>query len=170
MLAVGTALPMILGFFFVRPIPPPHLDAAARVEHGTHSESTEYGVVEGLVASPPTTFSRNNSSQTHLLARDADASDSEDDDEPRAAIELDVEGESEGGGEDEGAHAHAQLQGPASAAGAGGPPGRAAETGGGAETGIERTTATAVRPTLVGGAGAAAREAPLVVLVAVPLA
>ena len=50
MLAVGTALPMILGFFFVRPIPPPHLDAAARVEHGTHSESTEYGVVEGLVA------------------------------------------------------------------------------------------------------------------------
>ncbi|KAH9936843.1 MFS general substrate transporter [Epithele typhae] len=80
-LAVGTALPMILGFFFVRPIPPPHVHDGpprASLEHGTLADTTDYGVVEGLVAGTPTAFDSANSSQTHLLARE-EGEDDEDD-------------------------------------------------------------------------------------------
>ena len=98
MLAIGTALPMILGFFFVRPIPPPHLDPGARLEHGALVDSTEYGVVEGIVAGTPTAFTAANSSSTHLLAHDEDEDEEDGSASPRLherAIELEEEDEEE---------------------------------------------------------------------------
>ncbi|KAI0751758.1 MFS general substrate transporter [Daedaleopsis nitida] len=71
MLAVGTSLPMILGFFFVHPIPPPHIDQTGRLERGAE-ETSDYGVGEGLGGGSPTTFSVNNNSHTHLLSQDED--------------------------------------------------------------------------------------------------
>ena len=88
-LAVGTALPMILGFFFIRPIPPPPLDTAARLEHAIDDSDDDYGAREGLGAGSPTTYSPANNSHTHLLSHDAD-----DDDEPSGSrIELEEEEE-----------------------------------------------------------------------------
>ncbi|KAI0717569.1 MFS general substrate transporter [Cerioporus squamosus] len=87
-LAIGTALPMILGFFFIRRIPPPHIDTTARVERGSIEDASEYGVGEGLGAGSPTTYSVENNSHTHLLARD-----DEDDELRESAIELDEEEE-----------------------------------------------------------------------------
>lgn len=106
MLAIGTALPMILGFFFVRPIPPPHLEATSRLEHGALADSSEYGVVEGLVAGTPTTFSVANSSSTHLLARDDEDDDEDEEGSLRPAREAAIELE-----EEEGlvSHAHTQV-------------------------------------------------------------
>ncbi|KAH9853298.1 MFS general substrate transporter [Lenzites betulinus] len=90
MLAVGTALPMIFGFFFVRPIPPPHVDPTGRLEDGSPgSPNTEYGTNEGFGTSSPTTYSIDNSSHTHLLARD------DDDDEEERAREAGIELEEE---------------------------------------------------------------------------
>ncbi|RPD70380.1 MFS general substrate transporter [Lentinus tigrinus ALCF2SS1-7] len=88
-LAIGTSLPMILGFFFIRRIPPPHIDSTARAEHGSIDDPSDYGVGEGLGAGSPTTYSVDNNSHTHLLARDV-----EDDEEPQeSAIELEEEDE-----------------------------------------------------------------------------
>ena len=88
-LAVGTALPMILGFFFILPIPPPPLDTTARLEHAIDDSDDDYGAREGLGAGPPTTYSPANNSHTHLLSHDAD-----DDDEPSGSrIELEEEEE-----------------------------------------------------------------------------
>ncbi|OSD01957.1 MFS general substrate transporter [Trametes coccinea BRFM310] len=87
-LAIGTALPMTLGFLFVRPIPPPHTDPTGRLEDGTPGSPADYGVGEGLGSNSPTTYSNDNNSHTHLLARDAD----EDEDElHEPAIELEEE-------------------------------------------------------------------------------
>ncbi len=89
-LAIGTALPMILGFFFIRRIPPPHIATDARVERGSidAASASDYGVGEGLGTSSPTTYSVENNSHTHLLARD------DEDDEPQdSAIELEEEEE-----------------------------------------------------------------------------
>lgn len=86
MLAVGTSLPMILGFFFVRPIPPPHIDQTGRLERGA-DETSDYGVGEGLGGGSPTTYSVHNNSHTHLLSQD-------DEDEDRGdALGLDGEEE-----------------------------------------------------------------------------
>ncbi|KAI8984864.1 MFS general substrate transporter [Trametes punicea] len=71
-LAIGTALPMILGFIFVRPVPPPHTDAIRGLEDGTPASPADYGVGEGLGSSSPTTYSIDNTSHTHLLARGND--------------------------------------------------------------------------------------------------
>ncbi|KAI0666143.1 major facilitator superfamily domain-containing protein [Trametes maxima] len=89
-LAVGTAFPMILGFFFVRPIPPPHLDATRRLEDGTPGSPADYGVGDGLGTSSPTTYSIDNTSHTHLLAHDADEED-EEEMTRESAIELEEE-------------------------------------------------------------------------------
>ncbi|KAI0655262.1 MFS general substrate transporter [Cubamyces menziesii] len=87
-LAIGTALPMILGFLFVRPIPPPHIDSTRRLEDGTPVSPADYGVGEGLGTGSPTTYSVENTSHTHLLARDEDE---EDEDARTPAIELEEE-------------------------------------------------------------------------------
>ncbi|KAI0333452.1 MFS general substrate transporter [Cubamyces sp. BRFM 1775] len=87
-LAIGTALPMILGFLFVRPIPPPHIDPTRRLEDGTPASPADYGVGEGLGTGSPTTYSVENTSHTHLLARDEDE---EDEDVRAPAIELEEE-------------------------------------------------------------------------------
>ncbi|KAI0820729.1 MFS general substrate transporter [Trametes gibbosa] len=89
MLAVGTAMPMILGFFFVRPIPPPHTDPTGRLEDGAPGTPTEYGTGDGFGISSPTTYSVDNSSHTHLLARDID--DEEEELVREAGIELEEE-------------------------------------------------------------------------------
>ncbi|KAI0771714.1 MFS general substrate transporter [Trametes elegans] len=88
-LAVGTALPMILGFLFVRPIPPPHITSSSDLEDGTPDSPASYGVGEGLGPGSPTTYSVDNTSHTHLLARDPD--EDEDDTRPDIAIELEEE-------------------------------------------------------------------------------
>lgn len=63
---------MILGFLFVRPIPPPHLDPTARLEHADGDTSSDYGVGEGFGGGTPTTYSANNTSHTHLLSQEED--------------------------------------------------------------------------------------------------
>ncbi|KAG5643241.1 hypothetical protein DXG03_001290 [Asterophora parasitica] len=41
LLALGTSIPMVFGFFFVRPIPLPPIDPVSGVEHGESSENPE---------------------------------------------------------------------------------------------------------------------------------
>ncbi|PIL36479.1 hypothetical protein GSI_00168 [Ganoderma sinense ZZ0214-1] len=83
-LAIGTALPMILGFFFVHPIPLPLPDAADRIESALDDSDDS----DGLGPRSPATYSRANTSHTHLLASDAE----DDDDEPNGRpIELEEE-------------------------------------------------------------------------------
>ncbi|KAI0059338.1 MFS general substrate transporter [Artomyces pyxidatus] len=65
-LALGTALPMILGFFFVRPVPLSPADASYAVEQG------EY---EPLSAADPTSFENPNTSHTHLIPSSDDEGD-----------------------------------------------------------------------------------------------
>ena len=90
-LAIGTSLPMILGFFFIRRIPPPHIDSSTRAERGSLDVPSDYGVGEGLGTASPTTYSVENNSHTHLLARD---DVDEDEEEPQeTAIELEEEEE-----------------------------------------------------------------------------
>ncbi|CDO76364.1 hypothetical protein BN946_scf185011.g28 [Trametes cinnabarina] len=86
-LAVGTALPMILGFLFVQPIPPPHTDPTGRLEDGNPGSPADYGIGEGLGSNSPTTYSIDNNSHTHLLARDLE----EEDELREPAIELEDE-------------------------------------------------------------------------------
>ncbi|EJF60064.1 MFS general substrate transporter [Dichomitus squalens LYAD-421 SS1] len=89
-LAVGTALPMILGFFIVRPIPPPHIDPTTRLEHAIDGDEDAdgYGTSEGLGTGSPTTYSLANDSHTHLLSRDAD-----DGEQGRSRMEVEEEEE-----------------------------------------------------------------------------
>lgn len=67
-LALGTALPMVLGFFFVRPIPLPPHELAHTLEHGPD----QYERVPILERDE--SYARRNTSQTRLL-------DGEDEDE-----------------------------------------------------------------------------------------
>ena len=69
-LAVGTSLPMILGFFFVRPIPLPHTEYA-RLGEAPDALDDE----DEFSAASPAVFQRENNSHTHLL--DAHSSDEE---------------------------------------------------------------------------------------------
>ncbi|KAI1792544.1 MFS general substrate transporter [Ganoderma leucocontextum] len=88
-LAIGTALPMILGFFFVHPIPLPLPDPSNQLESAIDADFDDsYGAGDGLDSRSPTTYSPANTSHTHLLASDAD----DDDDEPNGRpIELEEE-------------------------------------------------------------------------------
>lgn len=89
-LAIGTSLPMILGFLFIRPIPPPHVDPTGRLEDGSTDSPTVYGAGEGVLGTnSPTTYSHDNTSHTHLLARDVDEDEDEQVREP--PIELEEE-------------------------------------------------------------------------------
>ncbi|KAI0368451.1 MFS general substrate transporter [Pilatotrama ljubarskyi] len=88
-LAIGTAFPMILGFLFVRPIPPPHTDSTRRMEDGTPESPADYGVGEGLGSGSPRAYSIDNTSHTHLLAPNADEDGEEEEREP--AVELEEE-------------------------------------------------------------------------------
>ena len=83
-LAIGTALPMILGFFFVHPIPLPLPDISNRIESAIDDSDEDDG---GLGPRSPG-YSRANTSHTHLLASDADESDDEPNGRP---IELEEE-------------------------------------------------------------------------------
>ncbi|GBE79045.1 predicted protein [Sparassis crispa] len=65
-LAIGTSLPMVLGFFLVRPIPLPFSELTHNVEHAVTDEDDE-DVVTARVGSP-TIFQRENNSHTHLLS------------------------------------------------------------------------------------------------------
>lgn len=61
-LAIGTSLPMILGFFFVHPIPLPHSDYARLGEAPeVLDEDDEFS------SASPAVFQRENNSHTHLL-------------------------------------------------------------------------------------------------------
>ncbi|TFY68862.1 hypothetical protein EVG20_g3394 [Dentipellis fragilis] len=66
-LALGTALPMILGFFFVRRIPLPEHSREYGAEHGTADTYERLSTSE-----PRSPFTKPNNSHTHLLAADAD--------------------------------------------------------------------------------------------------
>ncbi|EKM58967.1 uncharacterized protein PHACADRAFT_249103 [Phanerochaete carnosa HHB-10118-sp] len=66
-LAIGTSLPMILGFFFVRPIPLPHSEYA-RLDEAPVIVDDE----DEFSSASPVVFRRENNSQTHLLGRDED--------------------------------------------------------------------------------------------------
>ncbi|GJE99445.1 MFS general substrate transporter [Phanerochaete sordida] len=70
-LAIGTSLPMVLGFFFVRPIPLPHS------EYGRLGEAPEVIVDEDEFSSEsPAVFHReHNNSHTHLLGGHASDED-----------------------------------------------------------------------------------------------
>lgn len=66
-LAIGTSLPMILGFFFVRPIPLPHSDY---IRLGETPDAIEEE--DEFSSSSPVVFQRENNSHTHLLGAHAD--------------------------------------------------------------------------------------------------
>lgn len=68
MLAIGTSLPMILGFFFVRPIPLPHSDYV-RVEDLPEEDIDDD---EDFSSASPAIFQRENNSHTHLLGAQED--------------------------------------------------------------------------------------------------
>ncbi|EGN92319.1 hypothetical protein SERLA73DRAFT_191271 [Serpula lacrymans var. lacrymans S7.3] len=64
-LAFGTALPMVIGFFIVRPIPLPSSEKVSSLEDGTNEHG--YRPVPNVESSP--VFSGNNDSQTRLLTQ-----------------------------------------------------------------------------------------------------
>ncbi|KAA1479102.1 MFS general substrate transporter [Dentipellis sp. KUC8613] len=66
-LALGTALPMILGFFFVRRIPLPEHAREHAAERGAADTYERLSTSE-----PRSPFTKPNNSHTHLLAADAD--------------------------------------------------------------------------------------------------
>ncbi|TFY80895.1 hypothetical protein EWM64_g3108 [Hericium alpestre] len=74
-LALGTSLPMILGFFFVRPIPLPSRSSVYAIESGRGG--SEYERVS--TSEPHSSFNKMNSSSTHLLAEPEDGGDEEGD-------------------------------------------------------------------------------------------
>ena len=79
---------MILGFFFVRPIPLPLPDPSNRVESAIDDDDG-YGTSDGLGPRSPTGYVPANTSHTHLLSTDAD---DDDDGEPNGKpIELEEE-------------------------------------------------------------------------------
>lgn len=66
-LAIGTSLPMILGFFVIRPIPLPHSDYSRLGETpDAIDEEDEFS------SASPAVFQRENNSHTHLLGAEAD--------------------------------------------------------------------------------------------------
>ena len=65
-LAIGTSVPMILGFFFVRPVPLPHSEYARLGEDIDAIEEDEFS------SASPVVFSRENNSHTHLLGAHVD--------------------------------------------------------------------------------------------------
>ncbi|KAI0959036.1 hypothetical protein AcW1_003984 [Taiwanofungus camphoratus] len=69
-LAVGTSLPMVLGFFLIRPIPLPHSEVVHAMEDGAVEETfeDEVSACGGSQVASPTIFQRENNSHTHLLA------------------------------------------------------------------------------------------------------
>ncbi len=75
---------MILGFFFVHPIPLPLPDVSNRLESAIDDSDDS----DGLGPRSPTTYARANTSHTHLLGSDADESDDEPNGQP---IELEEE-------------------------------------------------------------------------------
>ncbi|CAL1713245.1 unnamed protein product [Somion occarium] len=80
LLAIGTSLPMVWGFFFVRPIPLPHSELIHTIEHG-HGETS------------PNVLSRENNSTTHLLKHDNASADdfAVEDEEEEEAISASFE-------------------------------------------------------------------------------
>ncbi len=66
-LAIGTSLPMILGFFLVRAIPLPHSEGRRAVETG-HDNDDDNDDDDAFSAISPAIFHRENNSHTHLLA------------------------------------------------------------------------------------------------------
>ena len=71
-LALGTSLPMILGFFFIRPIPLPAGDDTHTLEHGAADQYQRLSTNETTGV-----FEQRNSSHTHLLSSVDDSGDSE---------------------------------------------------------------------------------------------
>lgn len=65
-LAIGTSVPMVLGFFFVRPVPLPHTDYTRLDEDPDAIEEDEFSVAS------PAVFQRENNSHTHLLGPHVD--------------------------------------------------------------------------------------------------
>lgn len=63
-LAIGTSLPMIVGFFFVKPIPLPLSESIDSLEHGVFAEEDE----DDFSSQSPI-FQRENNSHTHLLGQ-----------------------------------------------------------------------------------------------------
>lgn len=61
-LAIGTSLPMVMGFFLVKPVPLPISETADSLEHGLLEEDDEFSTRSPV-------FQRENNSHTHLLAQ-----------------------------------------------------------------------------------------------------
>ncbi|KAH8104557.1 MFS general substrate transporter [Cristinia sonorae] len=68
-LAIGTSLPMVVGFFLVKPVPLPSSESSGSLEHGVYGEDIEE---DEFSASSPILFQRENNSHTHLLAQSED--------------------------------------------------------------------------------------------------
>ncbi|PCH41731.1 MFS general substrate transporter [Wolfiporia cocos MD-104 SS10] len=66
MLAAGTSIPMVLGFFLIRPIPLPH----SELNHSLGNDAIEesFDPEASLAIASPSLYQRENDSQTHLLA------------------------------------------------------------------------------------------------------
>ncbi|KDQ53050.1 hypothetical protein JAAARDRAFT_162309 [Jaapia argillacea MUCL 33604] len=76
-LALGTSLPMIFGFFFVRPVPLPSSDSTHTMEHGTDESESDEGEEDRLLGVDAVVTNifegRANTSQTHLLPNSEDS-------------------------------------------------------------------------------------------------
>ncbi|KAG7095093.1 hypothetical protein E1B28_005880 [Marasmius oreades] len=84
LLALGSSFPMILGFFFARPIP---LHATEEDTAFTRRQSeVDYTEVDGVALAPSVLSHHDNDSRTHLLSHDRD--DENDVEEGRVSIEL----------------------------------------------------------------------------------
>ncbi|CCM06575.1 uncharacterized protein FIBRA_08853 [Fibroporia radiculosa] len=65
-LAIGTSLPMVLGFFLVHPIPLPY----SELNHSTSDDGLDdaFDSQASITAAPPPLFQQENNSHTHLLS------------------------------------------------------------------------------------------------------
>lgn len=89
LLAIGTSLPMVWGFFFVRPIPLPHSELThSSLEHG-HGHGQRHARSESTTR----ILGRENNSTTHLLKNDHDHDGTQEDegDDSNEAMSASVE-------------------------------------------------------------------------------
>ena len=87
LLAIGTSLPMVLGFFFVRPIPLPHY-GYSHVPGGDIIDHDESDDAIFSVETPTTAIYRHDHSRTNLLDSPPDAGSYVDEEEELDELEV----------------------------------------------------------------------------------
>ncbi|KAL0577546.1 hypothetical protein V5O48_004444 [Marasmius crinis-equi] len=84
LLALGTSLPMIVGFFFARPIPLAGHGSSARHQPELEGDEVDYAEVDAASLAPSVLFHHDNDSRTHLLRADQE----DEAEEGRDSVEL----------------------------------------------------------------------------------